>query len=246
MAGVAGVYIWLNLVNGKVYVGSAKFIPRRKSAHLRALKLGKHHSPHFQAAWDKYGEAAFQFGIVEEVLDELWLRARETVWIKQLRSAESVYGYNIARDGWTAAQLEPTERRREAWKKNGERKRGVQDPPEVRARKKAASQGRTPPSHLNHKHSEETRAKMRAAWARNKARGYTSPVTFTTAGRPSWNKGIPPSKESRQKLSISLRLSWTPERRAAQAERARKQGLANSKNQHKIGATEPRCVVEVS
>jgi len=48
------------------------------------------------------------------------------------------------------------------------------------------------------------------------------------------------------KISTSQRLSWTPERRAAQAERARKQGLANLKNQHKIGALEPMCVVEVS
>lgn len=45
-----GVYWWLNLVNGKVYVGSSIDVTRRKTGHLNALRKGVHHSPHFQAA----------------------------------------------------------------------------------------------------------------------------------------------------------------------------------------------------
>jgi group I intron endonuclease len=249
-----GVYCWVNSVNGKVYVGSAKNLAKRKTEHLRLLKKGVHHSLHFQRAWNKYGPDAFEFNILEPVEDEIWLRARETAWLNRLESFKSEIGYNVVRDGWSAAQFEPTERRKEAWKKNGERRRGVKDSFEVRAKKKAVSKLTAQTEKFKQDiavrrvgkvHSEEARANLRAAWARKKARGYKAPLTFTTTGKTPWNKGKTFSEESRQKMSVSQRLSWTPERRAAQAERARKQGLANLKNQRRTGTVETVRVVEV-
>lgn len=61
--------------------------------------------------------------------------------------------------------------------------------------------------------SEVTREKLKAAWARKKARGYTPPPTFTTKGRTAWNKGKAWSKKTRGKLMAF----WTPERRAERA-----------------------------
>src|SRR5208337_1652357 len=135
-----GVYCWVNVENGKIYVGSAKNLAKRKVEHLRALRLGKHHSIHFQRAWDTYGPEAFEFEVLEPVEDEIWLRARETAWLNRLQSFNGEFGYNITRDGWSGAQFEPTARRKEAWKRNGERKRGTKDTPEAKARKKTASQ----------------------------------------------------------------------------------------------------------
>ena len=62
-----GVYAWVNTFNGKVYVGSATNVARRKYHHTRLLKNHKHPNSHLQASWLKYGAAVFQFEILEQV-----------------------------------------------------------------------------------------------------------------------------------------------------------------------------------
>ena len=64
-----GVYQIKNIVNGKIYIGSAssKFgFNSRWSRHVFDLKNGKHHSKHLQSSWDKYGSDKFKFEILEE------------------------------------------------------------------------------------------------------------------------------------------------------------------------------------
>lgn len=95
-----GVYLWLNTVNGKVYVGSATDVARRKQHHTIKLKNGKHHNAHLQAAWLKHGAAAFQFELLEQVNDLIWLRAREQAWITRLKACDRTYGYNVTSDAW--------------------------------------------------------------------------------------------------------------------------------------------------
>lgn len=221
-----GVYAWVNSVNGKVYVGSAKNIAKRKSTHLRALKSGNHHSPHFQRAWDTYGAEAFEFVILETIEDEIWLRARETVWLNRLQSFKGDFGYNVTRDGWSSAQFEPTERRIAAWKRNGEQRRGIQDSPEVRARKKKAAQGRTPPSHLGHNHSEDAKQKMRTASCARKNRGdnykFTPEDTLrgvTAAGARNRQRWQDP--EERKRLSAAQSAGWTSEVRARKSQQVK-------------------------
>jgi group I intron endonuclease len=249
-----GIYGWVNLKNCKVYVGSARHVSKRKTAHLRALKAGKHHSTHLQAAWDLYGEEAFEFLILEPIEDEIWLRVRETAWIQRLQSCNPEFGYNICRDGWSGAQYEPTERRKAAWRRNGERKQGKKDSPETCARKKAAAikrvaSGKGIPSHLGHHHSDRDRTNMRKAWVDRKARGDYYKFTpedsikgVTTAGAK--NKLLWQDPVYRENQVRKNKASWTPERRAAQAERARNQALANPINQRR-GTTGTACVVEV-
>jgi group I intron endonuclease len=78
------------------------------------------------------------------------------------------------------------------------------------------------------RHSEETRGKLREAWRRKKARGYKLPETFTTKGRKSWNAGGTWTEAQRTLLMQTRKSGWTTERRAAQAERARKQGFGGN------------------
>lgn len=48
----------------KLYVGSTgRSFKERWKDHLRVLRKGTHHSRHFQNAWNKYGEDAFEFVI---------------------------------------------------------------------------------------------------------------------------------------------------------------------------------------
>jgi len=62
---VSGIYIILNTKNGKIYIGSAVNFKERWQYHRRELNGQYHHNLHLQAAWNKYGENAFQFKVLE-------------------------------------------------------------------------------------------------------------------------------------------------------------------------------------
>jgi hypothetical protein len=92
-----GIYIIYNTINGKVYVGSSVDLRGRKSHHIGALKRGVHGNKHLQSAWRKYGEDAFSFRVLEEVVDNKSLVEIEQQWIDLFEASNSLYGYNIAR-----------------------------------------------------------------------------------------------------------------------------------------------------
>lgn len=91
-----GVYCIANSINGKVYVGSAsKSIKSRWCLHVSELRRGRHHSPHLQAAWNKYGEEAFELTTLEECPAEVCVE-REQYYLDLFRAADTNYGYNMA------------------------------------------------------------------------------------------------------------------------------------------------------
>lgn len=55
------VYAIRNVVNGGMYIGSTTAYKSRWHAHKSLLRKGRHHSFVLQKAWDKHGEAAFEF-----------------------------------------------------------------------------------------------------------------------------------------------------------------------------------------
>lgn len=61
----SGVYMIKNVLNNHKYIGSTKNFKQRLKQHLSDLRNNKHHSPHLQAAWNKYGEKHFVFQILE-------------------------------------------------------------------------------------------------------------------------------------------------------------------------------------
>ena len=56
-----GIYAIEHVATGRCYVGSAKDFGARWRTHRCLLRQGAHHSPHLQAAWNKYSEDAFVF-----------------------------------------------------------------------------------------------------------------------------------------------------------------------------------------
>jgi group I intron endonuclease len=79
----AGVYMFRNVITGKRYVGSSvKNVHYRRSDHLAQLRHGKHSNRHLQRAWEKYGEKAFVWGVLEYTDDAL---AREQYYIDTLK-----------------------------------------------------------------------------------------------------------------------------------------------------------------
>ena len=90
-----GIYKIINVVNNKFYVGSAVDFKRRKTRHFSELRTGKHNNRHLQAAWDKYGEQAFVFVVVEELPDDAELLAAENVWLKEHVGKEHCYNLGV-------------------------------------------------------------------------------------------------------------------------------------------------------
>jgi hypothetical protein len=63
----AGVFQIRNLVNGKIFIGTAQNIPGIINSSRFQLTAGTHHNSGLQAEWRQFGPEAFVF----ETLDEL-------------------------------------------------------------------------------------------------------------------------------------------------------------------------------
>lgn len=89
------IYSIVNVINSKVYIGSTNLFYKRKSSHIRQLEQNKHHSIHLQRAYNKYGENAFEWDILQKVenLEDLFFY--EQKWIDLTQSTFGKYGYNI-------------------------------------------------------------------------------------------------------------------------------------------------------
>ena len=62
---LCGIYKITNVINGMVYVGSSVDLKQRFKSHRSKLNNGKHHNPHLLHAWQKYGEDAFEFKVLQ-------------------------------------------------------------------------------------------------------------------------------------------------------------------------------------
>ena len=66
----SGVYQIRNLNNGRVYIGSAKCFRVRQNQHLKSLVNGTHHNKFLQNDFNKCGEEAFVFEVLQVVEGE--------------------------------------------------------------------------------------------------------------------------------------------------------------------------------
>lgn len=91
--GKAVIYKIINIENAKFYIGSTSVVAARWRKHTRDLRANKHHCPHLQAAWNKYGEDSFVFRVVE-VLDSVGkLRGAEQRWLDEHHGSPKCYNY---------------------------------------------------------------------------------------------------------------------------------------------------------
>ena len=148
---------------GRFYIGSAIDIFGRWRLHRHQLRSGEHHSKILQRAWDKHGEASFEFVILEQVLDKAHLISREQAWMDRFsprynvcKVAGSPLGFRHSPE--TIAKLSVISSARTASQ-------------ETRERMSIAQKAREGNNYWGGKsHTQETRAKMaasaRARWAR--------------------------------------------------------------------------------
>lgn len=72
----SGIYVILNVVNYKMYIGSTNDFDRRKYEHLKKLRGNYHYNKYLQRSFNKYKEESFKFivyqrfnGSQEELLE---------------------------------------------------------------------------------------------------------------------------------------------------------------------------------
>lgn len=87
------IYQIKNVLDNKIYIGSAKNFGRRKSRHLTLLRQNKHHSKHLQNAFNLHGQDSFIFEIVQEIEHPQEVYEIENQFIKLLKPE-----YNMMQD----------------------------------------------------------------------------------------------------------------------------------------------------
>ena len=175
----SGIYKILCKPTGKIYIGSAVWLAKRKRHHREAFLAGTHYNSYLQKAWNKYGADAFEFSVLEYCEKEK-LIDREQYFIDTLNATDHRLGFNLqpkagsnlgivfgikARENMSAAgkgklcTLSPLqiEELRERMKGNSFRL-GIKHTLETRKRLKKSREGKTPA--LGMRHTEEVKKKM--------------------------------------------------------------------------------------
>ena len=89
-----GIYKITNLKNNKAYIGQSTDIKSRWINHKRELRNNIHRNSHLQNAYNKYGEEAFEYRILEATFEEN-LDDAEEYWIDYFDSTNPRKGYNL-------------------------------------------------------------------------------------------------------------------------------------------------------
>lgn len=161
---LSGIYAIRNTDNGKVYVGSAVNLRKRWHNHLHALRANKHHSPHLQYAWNKYGESKFKFEVLQYVDVPDNLIQAEQRWIDEF-SAYGKGGYNATPKAGSALGRKASDELRAKLSALHTGRKQSQETKDKRAAKL-----------IGRKFSAESRAKISSAYEARKAmHGYVPP-----------------------------------------------------------------------
>lgn len=112
----SGIYAIKNLINNKIYIGSAKNLKKRWYEHKYKLKHNKHPNKYLNDAWNKYGHNNFEFIVIERV-DVAQLIVREQHYIDYYLSYIKTNGYNLSPTAGNTLNYKHSEMTKEKIKK---------------------------------------------------------------------------------------------------------------------------------
>ena len=144
----SGIYMIENKVNGMRYIGQSDNIPKRWVQHRSDLRGNRHDNDHLQKAFNKYGEDAFTFQVLEEMPVQ-FLDVAEIWWINYLDTFK--HGYNMTAGGESTRGLVP-------WNKGKHRSERIRKILSESAKKRTGEKN----PFFNKNHTEETRKKLSA------------------------------------------------------------------------------------
>ena len=131
------IYRITHKASGITYVGSTENVERRWGEHKARLRHGRHSNEYLQRAFDKYGEDAFGWAVLEEGVANETLIAREQYWLDTYRKHSEVYNIGECADNAQRGHALTEEHRR----KIGEALRGHVVSEETRRKMSAANKG---------------------------------------------------------------------------------------------------------
>ena len=170
MSKMSGIYSITNTVNGKRNIGQSMDIRNRWNGHRGQLRRGFHPNRHLQAAWNKHGEDAFVFEVLEHCAPEN-LDEAESRLIAAYRTTDRAHGYNMMGGGHAPRHSEES-RRRMSIAKLG--KKSGPHSEHTKMLMRVAKLGKP-----GHPQSEATKAKISKAFRGSKS--------------PNWGRHIPAS-----------------------------------------------------
>lgn len=95
------IYAIRNTVNGGMYIGSTVQPKARWQTHRGSLKRGNHHSFILQRAWNKYGEAAFEFKILAVCPKSMRIEYENLLMPLQKYNVLRTAKERLVRGGWS-------------------------------------------------------------------------------------------------------------------------------------------------
>lgn len=205
----SGVYQIVNLLNGKRYVGSAVWLHRRWKDHIKRLRRGHHRNAHLQNAFDRYGETAFLFSILEMVEIQSLTR-REQYYLDTLQPEYNILPIAGSNLGYrhTAKTLRRMSKAlkgrvcsEETKQKISRAHMGQHDSAETRLKKSIARRGKRNPNY-GKEPSRETRRKLSEA---QKGRCWSEEHRCKLSEA---QKGRRHSPETRAKMSRTRKAYW--------------------------------------
>ncbi|RLF58281.1 MAG: hypothetical protein DRN27_05815 [Thermoplasmata archaeon] len=101
------IYRITNKITNDFYIGSAINFKNRKWSHVSSLRKNKHKNQFIQNSWNKYGENAFIFEIVEVVDKKENLIIQEQYWMDTLSPT-----FNLAKVAGSPLGVKHTEKSR--------------------------------------------------------------------------------------------------------------------------------------
>lgn len=90
----SGVYMIINTVNKRFYIGSTRDFQARWQNHLSCFVNQAHSNSAFQRCWNESRQEDFEFIVLEEVEDIEHLVEREVAWMKTYRVPDNDRCFN--------------------------------------------------------------------------------------------------------------------------------------------------------
>lgn len=122
-----GVYKGICRPTTKLYIGSSVNVHKRVGEHISRLRRSIHPNPHLQNAWDTYGEAEFEWELIEETTIDEMLTA-EQYYLDQYQAYDRRFGFNTRTQAESNYGLPGPQHSDEVRQRLSESKRGNRNP----------------------------------------------------------------------------------------------------------------------
>ena len=204
------IYIIENLINGKAYIGQTKNKTKRRVDHFSLLRHNKHHNDYLQRAWNKYGEEAFEFNLLDSSESPEEIDRIEVLLIAWYKELDLCYNHESGGHVLIEHSPETIEKLRQATLKQFEN--GM--PEETKQKIGEASSGREPwnkgkSGYKNGPASEETIEKNRQARLGKKDSEETKKTKSEAQKKRHEEK--PMTEETKEKMGKLKKEHWERE-----------------------------------